>query len=96
MAQKSEKEKEMKRRKKSFGNSGIVGPFMPALGLAGMSAGASVIGSGFANVPGGAGNALSTVGSETSKYVAPTAAIGMMGYMTKGLSKLNRKSRRRR
>jgi hypothetical protein len=83
-------------KKFKFGSNKIVGAFGPSLGLAGMSAGASIIGGGFEKVPGGAGNALSSVGSETAKYVAPAAAIGFMGFATKGIGKFNNTKKRRR
>lgn len=79
--------------------SGAFGSFSPALGLAGVSAGSSIIGGAFENVPGGAGNAMLTVGSETGKYVAPVAAMGFMNYSLGQMGKfgkLNRKSRKRR
>jgi hypothetical protein len=65
--------------------------FEPAFALGGLSLGSSLLGGALGTkLPAGNANPLTSIGTTTSKFIAPVATLGVMNFSFKQFNKLNK------
>ena len=71
--------------------------FEPALSLAGLSIGSSILGGALQpHVPAGVTNPLTATGRVAGRFVSPLAVMGVAGFTFKKIKKLEKKIKKRR